>query len=346
VTPATEPRTRRESTRMLVLRPGEATFRDTLVSHLPDLLEPGDLLVVNDAATLPASLFAKSSTNAPIEIRLLQYVGGSDWKAVLLGAGDWRTPTEMREAPEEVAPGSVLRIAQDFTAEVIEVSTAVDRIVILRFSRRGADMWTAIYDHGRAIQYAYMNTELALWSVQTVYASRPWAAEMPSAGRPLTWRILMELRKRGIAVTAVTHSAGVSSIGDCNLDAHLPLSERFEVPQATVDAVRNTHRAGGRVIAVGTTVVRALEGCSAKNAGHLVAGGGETDLVIGATFSPTIVDGILTGVHDPTQSHFQLLRAFADENLLLGAWRHAEQQGYRCHEFGDLYLILPFDLSA
>src|SRR5262245_54000380 len=123
---------------MLVLRPGEAAFRDTLVSHLPDLLEPGDLLVVNDAATLPASLHARSSTNAPIEIRLLQYEEGSDWKAVLLGAGDWRIPTEMREAPEKVAPGSVLRIAQDFTAEVIEVSTAVDRIVTLRFSRRGA----------------------------------------------------------------------------------------------------------------------------------------------------------------------------------------------------------------
>ena len=338
--PATEPPKRRETARLLVVDTTEQTFRDAMVTDLPDLLRPGDLLILNDAATLPASFPAKSPSDAPLEIRLLTFAGGSDWKAVLLGSGGWRTPTELRDPPEKLAAGSVLRIAREFTAEVIQVARESDRLVTIRFSRCGVEMWTAIYAYGRPIQYAYLKSDLALWSVQTAYASRPWAAEMPSAGQPLTWQILLELKRRGIEIRWLTHAAGISAAGDEDLDARLPLTERFDIPQPTIDAIAATRARGGRIVAAGTTAVRALEGCSAQHGGQLVAGEGETDLVIDKTFDRSIVDAILTGVHDPAQSHFRLLRAFAHETILRRAWRHATEAGYLCHEFGDLCLIL------
>jgi len=337
---ATGPRTQREAARLLVLHGKEATFKDAVITDLPDLLRPADVLIVNDAATLPASLFAESPSDAPLEIRLLQHLGGSDWKAVLLGPGDWRTPTELRDAPEMLTPGSVLRIHKDFTAEVIGFGNGSGRMVTLRFSRNGADMWAGIYAYGHPIQYAYLKSDLALWSVQTAYASRPWAVEMPSAGHPLTWRILLDLKRRGIVVAWLTHAAGVSAIGDESLDARLPFTERFEIPQSAIDAIQKSRRTGGRVIAVGTTVVRALEGCSAQNGGRLIAGAGETDLIIGPRFLRSVVDGILTGLHDPEESHFQLLSAFADEGILRQSWQYATENNYVCHEFGDLCLII------
>jgi len=340
---STGPRTEREAARLLVLHGKEATFQDAVITDLPDLLQPADVLIVNDAATLPASLFAKSPSDAPLEIRLLHHLGGSDWKAVVLGSGDWRTPTELREAPERLPPGSMLRISKDFTAEVIGFGgfgNGSGRLITLRFSRHGLDMWTGIYAYGRPIQYAYLKSDLALWSVQTAYASRPWAVEMPSAGHPLTWRILLELKSRGIGLAWLTHAAGVSATGDESLDARLPFTERFEIPQSAMDAIQKARLTGGRVIAVGTTVVRALEGCSAKNGGRLIAGAGETDLIIGPGFRRTVVDGILTGLHGPEQSHFQLLRAFADEGILRRSWQYATENNYVCHEFGDLCLII------
>ena len=340
MTPATEPRTQRDAARLLVLDAQQSIFRDAVVADLLDILHPNDLLIVNDAATLPASFFSKSPSDVPIEIRLLQHEGGSHWKAVLLGSGDWRTPTELREPPEKLAAGSVLHIAPDFTAEILDVAGESGRLVTLRFSRRGPDMWTAIYAYGHVIQYSYLKSDLPLWSVQTAYASRPWAIEMPSAGCPLSWRILLDLKRRGVGVASITHAAGISSIGDEDLDSRLPFPERFDIPQLTIDAIRASRRRGGRIIAVGTTVVRALEGRAAQHGGRLIAGPGETDLVIGRSFRRAIVDGILTGLHDPAQSHFQLLGAFADEALLHRAWRHAADEAYLCHEFGDLCLII------
>jgi len=324
---------------MLVLD-GQTGFRESTVSDLPGLLQPGGLLVVNDAATLPASLQARTANSAAIEIRLVHYLGGSDWKAVLLGEGNWRTPTELRDPPPKLAAGDVLNIGDGVPAEIINVSLDSDRLVTIRFSLQGARMWTAIYKYGKPVQYAYLKNDLPLWSVQTSYASRPWAAEMPSAGQPLTWKILLEIKRRGVGLAWLTHAAGLSTTGDEDLDDKLPLPETFDIPQSTIDAIAACHGRGGRVIAVGTTVVRALEGCVAAH-GWLVAGQNETDLRIGSAFRPQIVDGILTGVHDPAQSHFRLLRAFADESILRPAWRHATEAGYLCHEFGDLCLILP-----
>lgn len=337
--PATSPRTLRDQARMLVIDREKDWYIDSMITDLPQTLRPGDLLVVNDAATFPASLQARSSNGASVEIRLAGRIGESDWKAILMGEGTWRTPTELRDLPEPVRVGSRLEISHEFSAEVIEVATESCRLVSLRFSKRGGAMWSGIYAHGRPIQYSHVSEDLALWSVQTVYGSRPWAAEMPSAGYPLAWKTLLEIKRRGIRLARVTHAAGLSSTGDDALDALLPLPEHFAIPPETVEAVGLARRSGSRVIAVGTTVVRALEGSRALN-GCLSAGEGYTDLVIDRCFQRQVVDGLLTGIHDPAQSHFRLLRAFADENLLRRSWRHAAEEGYRCHEFGDVCLIL------
>ncbi len=355
--PATWPRENPLADRLLVIDPRAASFEDARVASLPKLLEPGDLLVVNDAATLPGSLHGTSPDGSPLEVRLLGPQKDGTWSAVVFGSGDWRTKTEERAAPFGGPPGGAGAAAQtgtaprrlvvgstisftDLGATVESVARESSRLVALRFDRDADALWSALYRLGRPVQYAYIDGPLALWQVQTHYASRPWAAELPSAGRPLTWDLLASLGRRGVRVAALTHAAGLSSTGDAALDALLPLPERFEIPDATVDTVRATKRAGGRVVAAGTTVVRALEGAARLHGGELVAGDGVTDLVIRRGFRPQIVDGLFTGLHERSATHFMLLQAFAPPTLLDRAYRHAERVGYLCHEFGDSNLIL------
>ena len=339
--PALGPPAEKDSTRLLVINATAHQFADARVADLPSLVTPGDLLIVNDAATLPASLRAQSPTGSPMEIRLAQDLGEGLWRAVLFGSGDWRTPTELRDPPEALTPGTVIEIRENFSATIAEVSPISDRLVTLRFNRSGSELWTALYAYGRPIQYSYHHRDLPLWSVQTAYASRPWAVEMPSAGQPFTWSTLLALRRRGITIAWITHAAGLSAVGDEDLDSKLPLSERYDIPQSTVDEIARAQARGSRIIAVGTTVVRAVEGSARNGDGKLYSGTGTTHLIVDKQFQPKIVDGILTGIHDPAQSHFRLLRAFADETTLRRAWRHATEAGYLCHEFGDLCLIYP-----
>jgi S-adenosylmethionine:tRNA ribosyltransferase-isomerase len=339
MTPAIEPRSIRESAQMLVIDSAERAFRDARITDLPEILQSGDLLVVNDAATIPASIRAWTMEGNSAEIRLVRQAHGSDWLAVLLGEGDWRTPTELREPPPTVSVGDCLQIASNFAAEVVAVSDVSDRLVTIRFNRNETQMWNGIYAYGCPIQYSYLKHDLALWSVQTCYASRPAAIEMPSAGYSITWSILLGLKRRGIELASLTHAAGLSAVGHEELDDRLPMPESFEIPERTAGAVENARRDNRRVIAVGTTVVRALEGCAASLGGPVMAGRGETNLVIDRSFRPSVVTGVLTGIHDPAQSHFRLLQAFADETTLRRAWRHATDAGYLCHEFGDCCLI-------
>lgn len=355
--PARAPRERRSDARLLALDPGTGAHADLVAADLPSLLRAGDLLVVNDAATLPASLFGRAADGSALELRLVGAAapdgegdGEALW-AVLFGAGDWRTPTEHRPPPPPLYPGDPIDLSMDLAgdlrAEVIERSSVSPRLVRLRFSLRGAALWAALYRAGRPVQYAYLNEALALWSVQTVYGARPWAAEMPSAGRPLSWEILLALRRRGVELAWLTHAAGLSSTGEPALDAVLPLPERYDLPLATVQAVQRARARGGRVIAVGTTVVRALEG-AARNAerdgaapGALRPGPGTTDLLLDRDTRLRLCDGILTGIHGPGESHFRLLAAFCAPEHLRTGWEHAAAKGYLCHEFGDLSLIAP-----
>jgi S-adenosylmethionine:tRNA ribosyltransferase-isomerase len=228
----------------------------------------------------------------------------------------------------------MIGFAPGLTATVEAVSRLSPRLVELSFSQSGDELWAARYRIGRPVQYSYLAGPLELWHTQTSYASRPWAVEQPSAGRPLAVETLMALRRAGVGLATLTHAAGLSSTGDPAIDAALPFPERYDIPAETVAAVRGA----ARVIAAGTTVVRALEGASLRS--ELRSGPGITDLKIGPGFRPKVVRGLLTGLHEPGSSHFELLQAFAPEPLLRAAFAHAEQAGYLGHEFGDSSLIL------
>jgi S-adenosylmethionine:tRNA ribosyltransferase-isomerase len=334
---ATSPATSAE--RLLVIDLAAGTFEDARPRELGSHLRRGDLVVVNDAATLPGSLAGHTGLGAEVELRLVAELGPGCFSGVIFGAGDYRTRTENRPAPARVSPGERLVFGGSLEAIVTGVSPLSPRLLSLRFDPAGDALWPALYARGRPIQYAHVPEPLELWSVQTAYAARPWAAEMPSAGRPLRMGLILELGRAGIDVKSLTHAAGLSATGDPALDAALPLPERYEIPEATLDAVLAARGRRARIVAVGTSVVRALEGCFARH-GALRAGRGETGLVIRRGFERRVVDGLLTGMHERDASHFALLEAFAPAELLGRAYAHAEEQGYRGHEFGDATLIL------
>jgi S-adenosylmethionine:tRNA ribosyltransferase-isomerase len=261
------------------------------------------------------------------------------WRAVAFGAGDYRTPTEHRPAPPRLAAGARIELSA-LTAVVEQALPPSPRLLRVRFDAQGAELWSRLYRAGRPVQYSYVSAPLELWDVQTAYAALPWAAEAPSAGHPFDTALLLALRRRGVALATVTHAAGLSSTGDPILDAALPLEERLAVPTRTADAVKHARAAGKRVIAVGTSVVRALEGRVAEHGGRLHPGASSTRLRIGPGYRLRIVDGLWTGMHEPTESHHALLRAFAPRALLDRALAEAETAGYLGHEFGDACLLL------
>jgi S-adenosylmethionine:tRNA ribosyltransferase-isomerase len=304
--------------RLLVVDPAADRWAHRRLSDLPALLAAGDRLVVNDAATLPAALTG-TVRGWEIELRLARFHGGDRWLVGVLGAGTWRTPTEARPSPPPLAPGDAVALG----AELLAVVEATDgpHLATVRLEAPGGWM--------RAVQRVG----------QTRFAARPWASESPSAGLPLRWETLLALRAAGIGVSAVTHAAGLSTIDGGDVDRRLPLPERSDVPTATAAAVSATLRAGGRVVALGTTVVRALEGRFA-DAGALAPGETVTRYVLGPETPPAVVSGLLTKLHEPGESHFELLRAFADRELLLAANADAARRGYRHHEFGDTALVL------
>ncbi len=337
----------RHAVRLLVHDPRRDAPELRAFAELPRLLRRGDLLVVNDAATLPGSLRGATERGAAVELRLS---GAPDWsgeesratrsharlRGVLFGAGDHTAPTERRPPPPPLAPGDRLRFgdaarAPQLDATVLELR---GRLVTLLVALAPDELWAALYQLGAPVQYAHRREPLPLWSVQTAYAARPWAAEMPSAGRPLSWSVLLELRAAGVDVAALTHAAGLSSTGEPALDAALPWPERYHLPERTARAVAETRGRGGRVIAVGTTVVRALE------ASHGRPGAGLATLRLGATSSLRVVDGVVSGLHVPGESHFELLTAFAPREPLLRALALAAAHGLSSHELGDACLVL------
>jgi S-adenosylmethionine:tRNA ribosyltransferase-isomerase len=327
------------ATRLLVLDPRDGRLAHATVGDLPAQLRPGDLLVVNDAATLPASLAGVGPRGERVELRLAGPPQDGRWTAVLFGEGDWRARTEDRPAPAGLRPGEVIAFAPDLRARIVALRPESSRLVEVVIQSEGPSFWNALYRHGRPVQYSHLARPLELWDVQTAYAARPWAAEAPSAGLPLSGELLERLRAAGVRLAHVTHAAGLSATGDAALDARLPLPERFEVGAEAAAAVRRARALGGRVVAVGTTVVRALESASLR--GTIAPASGVTDLVIGPRHARRAVDGVLTGLHAPGSSHFALLTAFACDTLLTAAFQAAEREGYLAHEFGDALLVLP-----
>ncbi len=323
--------------RLLALDRGDA--RLATVHDLPRFLARGDVVVVNDAATLPAAVPA-TLRGAPVEIRLARLTADPRrFDAVVLGRGDHRMRTEDRPPPalaigDELVAGATLR------ARVTIISPLSPRLVEITFVSPDGDgdvtaFYSALYRAGRPVQYAHVPERLGLWDVQNQWAAVPWALEVPSAGLPLGVEMLLALRARGIAVVGVTHSAGLSSTGDPVLDAHLPLPERWRVSRTVFARVHAARAAGGRVVAVGTSVVRALES-AARSGGEEE---GVTALRLGPGTELRVVDALLTGVHEDGTSHFELLSAFASRDALRCGLELSRTAGLQGHEFGDAWLV-------
>jgi S-adenosylmethionine:tRNA ribosyltransferase-isomerase len=335
-----------------VQRPADARLlvvdsRGQLTHHaradLPTLVGPGDLVVANDAATIPASLSGVHiRTGESLELRLARRTSLEPddvvrFTAIAFGVGDFRTPTEDRPAPPFLVPGDALQLGP-LRAEVIRV-LGHPRLVDVAFSGSPAQIWEGLARHGHPIQYAYMREPLALWDTWTRIASAPVAFEPPSAGFLLDWRTIAALRARGAGFATITHAAGLSSTGDAALDTLLPMDEPYRIPASTAGLIAAARRRRTRIIAVGTTVVRALEDAAAREGGEVLRGAAVATLRVGPGTALRIVDALVTGVHERGTSHYELLRAFQADAVLLRVLEEAEAHGYRTHEFGDSVLI-------
>jgi S-adenosylmethionine:tRNA ribosyltransferase-isomerase len=317
------------------------------VSHhlrtaLPDLLQAGDLLVANDAATMPASLAGvHRPTGMAIEVRLatrrsLAVDDVRSFGAVVFGAGDFRMRTEDREAPPPLGAGD--RLVLGPLEATVTRSLGHPRFVEIAFQGTADAIRAGLARHGRPVQYAHLDEPLEPWDVWTRVAALPVAFEPPSAGFVLDWQLLDMLQARGIGFATLTHAAGLSSTGDAALDARLPFDEPYHLPAATVQAIALGRRRGTRVVAVGTTVARALEHAAAAPAG-LVPGAGVATLRLGAATTLRVVDALVSGTHEPGSSHHDLLRAFVADDTLARLDAALESAGYRTHEFGDSVLL-------
>ena len=317
------------------------------IIHVPrtafvEFLRPNDLVIANDAATLPASLKGvHEETGAEIEVRLagrpsLNPSDVSRFSAIVFGAGDFHTRTEDRPLPPPLHPGDTLVLGS--LRATVEELLGHPRLVSLLFSGTADEIWAGLASHGRPIQYSHLQTSLELWDVWTRIAGPPVAFEPPSAGFILDWHVLAAIREHRARFATITHAAGISSTGDEELDQLLPFDEPYYIPETTARAVQLTRELGGRLIAVGTTVVRALE-AAATDGNHVRSGVGVAKGRIGAATHLHVVDAILSGTHEPGTSHYELLRAFLDDSTLERATAELTTHDYRTHEFGDSVLI-------
>jgi S-adenosylmethionine:tRNA ribosyltransferase-isomerase len=324
----------------LLVADAEGQVRHLPRSALASLFEPGDLVVANDAATLPASHRGiHEPSGADIEVRLAGWAALRDparFIALVFGAGDHRMRTEDRSPPPPLSPADGLVLGPLVAA--VEQTLGHPRLVRIRFAGAPANLLRGLARHGRPIQYAHAPAPLALWDTWTRFAAAPIAFEPPSAGFSLDWRTLAAWRGRGVRFATLSHAAGLSSTGDAELDRRLPLDEFYDIPKSCASAVFEAKGQARRVIAIGTTVVRALEAAASAD-GAVRPGVAIARGRIGRGARLRIVDAVLTGIHQPGESHFELMKAFANNGRLARIRAAVEERGYAGHEFGDSLLV-------
>ena len=335
---------RRDHVRLLAVDRATGSVGHHRFHELPRLLEPGDLLVANDSRTLPASLLGRTSKGEPLEVRLAAR-DGERWAALVLGVPEDETdpalvPTDARPAAPPVEAGERIGFADGLEATVLGRHEEAGPLVWLAFDLASERLAEALHRAGRPVRYAYVPRAWPLHHYQTLFAAGPGSAEMASAGRPFTVQTLRDLRDRGIGLATISLHAGLSTYGDPATDQRYVPAEPYLVPEATAAAVAACRAAGGRVVAVGTTVVRTLE-TAAAGAGPVRPGPGVSRLRIRPGYGLAVVDGLLTGLHEPEASHLDLLAAFLDRPALDRAYAAALASGYLWHEFGDVCLLLP-----
>jgi len=312
----------RDGVRMLVSRRASGEISQHGFSDLPGLLLPGDLLVINTTATLPAQVRA----SAELAVHFSGPRPDGSWLTELrLIRGKTTVPNERGYPGQRLAlpGGAVLTLEGRATARLWQARLSVAVVpYLLRY--------------GKPIRYAYVPREWPLSYYQTVFAREPGSAEMPSASRPFSPSVVTRLVSAGVLIAPLTLHCGVSSLeGDED-----PYPEPYDVPPATAHLVNHVRARGGRVIAGGTTVVRALETVAAAD-GRVAAGAGWASHVVTPETGVRAVDGLLTGLHEPRSSHLRMLAAFAGPGLLSRCYQAAIDAGYLWHEFGDVHLLLP-----
>ena len=319
----------RDAVRMLVAYRHDLRVVHAHAHDLPQFLDEGDLVVVNTSGTLAAALDALGEDGTPLVVHISQRLPASLWLVEL------RTPDGHATHPWfDEPPGRDLRLVGGGMVHLVGRFESSQRLWIATLDLP-QPVLTYLAVHGRAIRYGYVTRDWPIDMYQNVYAREPGSAEMPSAGRPFTPELVTRLVAKGVGVTPIVLHTGVSSL---EASEH-PYPEWFRVPAATARRINMTRHDGGRVVAIGTTVVRALETVVERGVVH--PGEGWTDVVVTPARPVTSVDGLLTGWHEPEASHLDMLEALAGRDLLDVAYAAASEDGYLWHEFGDVNLLMP-----
>lgn len=317
----------RDGVRLMVGHRDSGRIEHHRFSALSRLLAPGDAVIINVSRTLPAALDATLDDGTRVRAHLSAPVAGSVWTV------EPRIPAAVGSDPWPGFPGDAARLPEVATLRFLAADTRSPRLWLAEVGVD--DVVGFLGRHGQPIRYRHTDRAWPLRDYQTVYATDPGSAEMPSAGRPFTPRLLTDLIARGVSVAPVVLHSGVASFES----GEPPDAEHFRVPEATADVVNGVRRRGGRVIAVGTTTVRALE--SVTDATRTVhPGNGVTDLVVTPDRGVRAVDGIVTGWHEPGVSHLAMIEAIGGSDLIADCYREAVDTGYLWHEFGDSLVIL------
>lgn len=322
----------RDAVRMLVADHCDGSITHSTFTLLPSFLDPGDLVVINTSGTIPAAVDARALDGEDLVLHL----------STALDDGRWIVePRRIVDADLQTTErwnGAVprrLMLASGGRATLIEPFDAANERLWVAALDLDRPVLTWLSVHGRPIRYAYVDRPWPIAMYQNVYVTEPGSAEMPSAGRPFTADLVTRLVAKGVGVTPVVLHTGVASLEA----GELPYPERMRVPSFTAERINATRASGHRVIAVGTTVVRAIE-TAAGSDGTVAAFDGWTDLVVTPARGVRAIDGLLTGWHEPEASHLLMLEAIASTALLRRSYEASLAEGYRWHEFGDVHLIL------
>jgi S-adenosylmethionine:tRNA ribosyltransferase-isomerase len=318
---------RRDHVRLLVSE-GTAPPVHAQFDELGTFLAPGDLLVVNTSATIPAALDGELPDGRSAVVHLSGELPGGMWLVeIRRPQGNASAPWHL-DGPVEVAlrDGGRLRLLAPFTGSWrLWIATLELPDPVHSYLRR----------RGRAIRYGHVTHEWPITAYQTVFARTPGSAEMPSASRPFTHELVTSLVTQGVEFAPVVLHTGVSSLEG----GEMPYPERFDVPASTARRIAAVRRDGGRVVAVGTTAVRAVAAVT-DDRGEVHPGAGWTDVVVSPEHPVPSLDGLVTGWHEPESTHLMMLASFAGYEVLDAAYRAALDHGYLWHEFGDSHLIL------
>ena len=332
---------RRDQSRLLVVPRDGGPCEHRVFSDVVHLLNPGDVLVVNESQVRPARLLGRKPTGAPSEILLLRPWGGGGTASVLDPESDEATIWEALVRPGgKLKPGRLVNIAPGFDVEIVDGAPGGGRIVRLVVE---GSVREALDEHGHMPLPPYLERDdepLDRERYQTVYARVPGSVAAPTAGLHFTQELLAEIEEKGIERVAVTLDVGLGTFRPVEADdpaEHDMHSERYFVSAEAAGQINLARREGRRVWAVGTTVVRTLE--SAAHEGVVGAGGGVTDLFVRPPYHFRVVDGLITNFHLPRSTLLMLVAAFAGYERTMEAYRTAIEGGYRFYSYGDAMLV-------